>query len=167
MVHIALLSDTHGYLDDRFLLHLENSDEIWHAGDIGNIRIAEQLARIKPMRAVHGNIDGEAVRKFYPAEQRFLLEGMNVWIVHIGGYPGHYDRSIKERLIENPPDILITGHSHILRIQYDKKLQLLNINPGAAGKYGLHKVQTMVKFVLDKKNIRNMEVVELKRNNPH
>jgi len=165
MIQISLLSDTHGYLDNRFLHHLEQSDEIWHAGDIGDIRLAERLAEIKPLRAVHGNIDGQPVRKIYPAEQRFLLEGMDVWIVHIGGYPGHYDQSIKKRLIENPPDIFITGHSHILRIQYDKNLQLMHINPGAAGKYGLHKVQTIVKFVLDEKKITNLEVVEFNRDN--
>ncbi len=163
MMQISLLSDTHGYLDNRFLPHLEHSDEIWHAGDLGNIRVAEQLSEIKPLRAVYGNIDDQMVRKIYPAEQRFFLEDMDVWIVHIGGYPGHYDRSIKERLIENPPDILITGHSHILRIQYDNKLQLMHINPGAAGKYGLHKVQTMVKFVIEGKNINSLEIIELER----
>lgn len=163
MVRISLLSDTHGFLDDRFLPHLEQSDEIWHAGDLGNIRVAEQLSEIKPLRAVYGNIDGQDIRKIYPAEQRFTLEGIDIWIVHIGGYPGHYDHSVRVRLAANPPGVFITGHSHILRIQYDKTLQLLHINPGAAGKYGIHKVQTMVKFVIEGKGLSNMEIIEFER----
>ena len=163
MIRIALLSDTHGYLDKRFIRHLEGSDEIWHAGDIGTLEVADQLISIKPLRAVHGNVDGTPLRIQYPADLRFILEDVPVWITHIGGYPGHYERKVNEILFKNPPNLFITGHSHILKVQFDKRFQLLHINPGAAGKYGLHTVQTLVKFTLGESRIGDLEVVELEK----
>jgi putative phosphoesterase len=163
MVKIALLSDTHGYLDERFIKHFLACDEIWHAGDIGTTSLADQLAMMKPLRAVHGNIDGQPLRLQFPADQRFNLEDVSVWIRHIGGYPGHYEKEIRDILRINPPRLLITGHSHILKIQYDKHYELLYINPGAAGRYGFHTLQTLVKFKLHTGNITDMEVVELNR----
>jgi len=163
MIRITLLSDTHGYLDERFIKYLSACDEIWHAGDLGTSDVADQLASLKPLRAVYGNIDGQPLRLQFPVDQRFLLEDVTVWIRHIGGYPGHYEKSVREILLSDPPKLFITGHSHMLRIQYDKQFQLLHVNPGAAGKYGFHTVQTLVKFIIDKGRIRDMEVVELTR----
>jgi putative phosphoesterase len=163
MIRIALLSDTHGYLDERFIKHLSACDEIWHAGDMGTTELADQLAALKPLRAVHGNIDGRPLRIQFPADQRFTLEDVSVWIRHIGGYPGHYEKPVREILCANPPKLFITGHSHILKLQYDKRFQLLHINPGAAGKYGSPTLQTLVKFNLDAGRIRDMEIVELKK----
>ena len=163
MIRIALLSDTHGYLDERFIKYLGACDEIWHAGDLGTSDVADQLASLKPLRAVYGNIDGQPLRLQFPVDQRFMLEDVTVWIRHIGGYPGHYEKSVREILHADPPKLFITGHSHILRIQYDKQFQLLHVNPGAAGKYGFHTVQTLVKFIIDTGRIRDMEVVELTR----
>ncbi len=163
MIRITLLSDTHGYLDERFIKYLSACDEIWHAGDLGTSDVADQLASLKPLRAVYGNIDGQPLRLQFPVDQRFLLEDVTVWIRHIGGYPGHYEKSVREILLSDPPKLFITGHSHMLRIQYDKQFQLLHVNPGAAGKYGFHTVQTLVKFIIDNGRIRDMEVVELTR----
>jgi len=163
MRKIALLSDTHGTLDERFIKHINECDEVWHAGDIGTEEVAFQLLALKPLRAVHGNIDGPILRTQYPLDQRFVLEEMPVWIRHIGGYPGHYESTVHDRLRKDPPKLFICGHSHILKVQYDKRFQLLCVNPGAAGKYGFHTVQTLVKFILDAGRIRDMEVVELTR----
>src|SRR4030042_44619 len=163
MLRIALLSDTHGYLDKRFIKHLSDCDEIWHAGDIGTEEVAFQLLSLKPLRAVHGNIDGHILRAQYPLDQRFVLEDVPVWMRHIGGYPGHYEITVHDMMRKDPPKLFICGHSHILKVQYDKRFQLLCVNPGAAGKYGFHMVQTMTKFILDAGNIRDMEVVELTR----
>jgi putative phosphoesterase len=161
MKRIALLSDTHGYLDSRWISHLNEVDEIWHAGDIGTLEVAIQLSALKPLRAVHGNIDGHPVKTTFPADQQFNCEEMTVWIRHIGGYPGHYEKSIREILFKNPPKLFITGHSHILKVMYDHHLQLLHINPGAAGKYGFHTVQTLVKFCIEHDRILNLEIVEI------
>ncbi len=160
-MRIGLMSDTHGFLDKRFLKHLRKCDEIWHAGDIGDILTADELSSIKPLRAVYGNIDGQDVRIVYPEFNRFMCENVDVIIKHIGGYPGNYDRSVFQLIKDNPPKLFISGHSHILKVIYDKKFNLLHMNPGAAGKSGLHKVQTMLKFVIDKEDIRDLEVVEL------
>jgi len=127
----------------------------------GTTALADQLAALKPLRAVYGNIDGQPLRIMFPADQRFILEDVTVWIRHIGGYPGHYEKTVREILHTNPPKLFITGHSHILKVQYDKRFQLLHINPGAAGKYGFHTLQTLVKFKLDKGLIRDMEIIEL------
>ncbi|MBN1416469.1 MAG: metallophosphoesterase family protein [Bacteroidales bacterium] len=161
MIRIALLSDTHGYLDERFIRHINECDEIWHAGDIGTEEVAFQLLALKPMRAVHGNVDGRILRAQYPLDQRFVMENVDVWIRHIGGYPGHYEKNVHDILLKNSPKLFICGHSHILKVQFDKRFKLLYVNPGAAGKYGFQKVQTLIKFALDDGQIRDMEVVEL------
>ncbi len=161
MIKIGLLSDTHGYLDDKIFEYFKDCDEIWHAGDIGDIKIAERLSQFREFKAVHGNIDTVDIRSVYPENLRFKAEGMNVWIKHVGGYPGKYDRSVRNELLSDTPDLFITGHSHILKIMFDKKLNLLFINPGAAGRNGLHQVRTAVRFAIDKKNVIDMEVIEL------
>ncbi|NQY09539.1 MAG: metallophosphoesterase family protein [Flavobacteriales bacterium] len=161
MIRIGLLSDTHNHMDDRILDYLSSCDEIWHAGDIGTSRILDQLAKIKPVRAVYGNVDGQDLRKAIPKDLKFQCEDVKVWITHIGGYPNRYDKDVVKRLKATPPDLFICGHSHILKVIYDKKLKLLHINPGAAGKYGFHKVRTLIRFTIDKSDIKDLEVVEL------
>lgn len=161
MREIGLLSDTHGCWDDKFEAHFSTCDEIWHAGDIGSLVLAERFEALKPFRAVHGNIDDNPTRTAYPATIRFTLEGVNVLMTHIGGYPGRYDPSIRAQLQADPPKLFIAGHSHILKVMYDKKLECLHINPGAAGWYGIHKVRTLLRFVLDNGNIRDLRVIEL------
>jgi uncharacterized protein len=161
MIRIGLISDTHGYLDERLFVHFKQCNEIWHAGDIGNIELADKLAAFKPLKAVFGNIDDHKVRITYPKNQRFTCEGIDVWITHIGGYPGHYAPDVRDMLEHNPPKLFICGHSHILKVIYDKKFNLLHINPGAAGISGFHKVRTAIRFVIDKDQIKNMEVIEL------
>lgn len=161
MKQIGLLSDNHGYLDDRIYDHLKLCDEIWHAGDIGSIQTLETLESWKPVRAVYGNIDGSFLRAALPEIQRFYCEEVDVLIKHIGGYPGNYDRSIREEITNNPPKLFISGHSHILKVIPDKKLNLLHINPGAAGKNGFHAIRTIIRFCIDKREIRDLEVIEL------
>ena len=158
---ILLLSDTHSYIDDRILEYAQQADEIWHAGDIGDISVTDKLAKIKPLRAVYGNIDDFSTRRIYPENLRFTLEGVDVLMTHIGGYPGRYDPKIRQQLYSKPPKLFICGHSHILKVIYDKKLECLHMNPGAAGKYGFHQVRTLLRFVLDNGNIRDLEVIEL------
>lgn len=165
MKRIGLLSDTHGYLDPVVLKHLQGCDEIWHAGDIGNIEIADHLNQIAPLVAVHGNADGRDVRVVYPKHQRFQCEEVDVWITHIGGYPKNYDRNVQPEITENPPQLFISGHSHILKVMFDQKLNLLHINPGASGIQGFHKVQTIVKFTIDEKEIKDLQVVEFNSKN--
>lgn len=164
MKRIGLLSDTHGYIHPRLLKFFDPVDEIWHAGDIGNIETANELSAIKPLKAVYGNIDGTDVRAMYSLHQRFLCEETDVWITHIGGYPGHYERYVKPEIFNNPPKLFISGHSHILKVIFDQKLNFLYINPGAAGNKGFHKVCTAVRFTIDGKDIRDMEIWEMKRN---
>ena len=163
MTTIGLLSDTHNYLHPRIIEFFKNCDEIWHAGDMGNISIADELAKLKPFKAVYGNIDGQDVRTVYSKELRFMCEDVDVWITHIGGYPGKYNPEIKNRIIADPPKLFICGHSHILKVIYDKKLNLLHINPGAAGKYGLHNIITAVRFVIDREKIKDLEIIELEK----
>ena len=160
---IGLISDTHGFLDSRFISHLKNCDEIWHAGDIGSQEVAEGLKEIAPLKAVFGNIDNHKIRLEFPENLRFMCERVDVFITHIGGYPGRYDKRVKEQLQSNSPTLFICGHSHILKVMNDKKLGILYMNPGAAGNSGLHKVKTMLRFKIDEKNISDLEVVELKR----
>jgi putative phosphoesterase len=160
---IGLLSDTHGYLHPRVKHHFKDCDEIWHAGDIGNIALADELNDFKPLRAVYGNIDGNDVRKVHPLHQRFTLEGVDTWITHIGGYPKHYDRRIRDEIKSNPPKLFICGHSHILKAMPDKDLHLLHLNPGAAGKVGFHKVLSLMRFVLRNGSIEQLEVIELEK----
>jgi uncharacterized protein len=158
---IGLLSDTHGYLDDRIIEFLKPCDEIWHAGDIGPIELLDTLEKIKPVKAVFGNIDDQKIRKVLPEIQRFFCEETDVLIKHIGGYPYHYDRAISEIIQKNPPGLFISGHSHILKVIFDKKYQFLNINPGAAGKNGFHKIRTLIRFSINGKKILDLEVIEL------
>jgi len=161
MKKIGLLSDTHGYWDDKYYQYFEPCDEIWHAGDIGTTEVAEKLAAFKMFRAVYGNVDGQDLRLLYPEVLRFGCEGMDVLMKHIGGYPGHYDRSIAAKLYAHPPQLFVSGHSHILKVQYDKQLGLLHINPGAAGLSGFHQVRTLVRFEIDGGRVANLEVIEL------
>lgn len=162
MLKIGLLSDTHGWWDERYEKHFHDCDEIWHAGDIGSVELADRFETMgKPLRFVFGNIDGHELRARYPKHQRFMAEGVDVWITHIGGYPGKYDPDIAPHIFRNPPKLFISGHSHILKVLYDKKLQCLHLNPGAAGKQGFHKTRTLMRFILDNGNIRDLEVVEL------
>lgn len=163
MKKIGLLSDTHGFFDPKLFKFFDSCDEIWHAGDIGNIETADQLAKFKPLRAVYGNIDGTEIRLTYPLHQRFLCEDVDVWMTHIGGYPGKYDRSVREQIYANPPKLFISGHSHILKVIYDKKLSLLHINPGAAGNSGYHQVKTAIRFTISGSDIKDLEIWELPR----
>ena len=161
MTKIGLLSDTHGMLDERVLEHFKQCDEIWHCGDWGSLEVFNRLSKYKPLRGVWGNIDGYELRSTFPQHNRFMCEGIKVWMTHIGGYPGKYDSSVRPAIYEQPPKLFVCGHSHILKVQYDKQLDLLHINPGAAGKYGFHKVQTLVRFEIDADKIQNLEVIEL------
>lgn len=161
MTRIGLISDTHSFLDDAVFRHFENCDEIWHAGDFGNIALADQLAAFKPLRGVYGNIDGQDVRIVYPENLRFKCEDTDVWMTHIGGYPGRYNPKLRAELYRNPPKIFICGHSHILKVIYDNKINCLHLNPGAAGKVGWHKVRTLLRFSISGDKVHDMEIVEL------
>jgi|TARA_B100000809_G_scaffold120129_1_gene118411 hypothetical protein len=163
MKKILLISDTHGYIDEKIIKYANKVDEIWHAGDIGDISVSDKLKKIKPLRGVFGNIDDQKIRTEFPLHNRFICEKVNVWITHIGGYPKRYNPKILEELKSNPPDLFICGHSHILKVINDKKLGLLHINPGAIGKYGLHSVRTMVQFEINGKKIENLSIIEFKR----
>ena len=160
---MCLLSDTHGFLHPRLFSFFEKVDEIWHAGDLGSIELSDKLVEFKPFKAVYGNIDGHEIRTVHPLHQRFKCEELDVWMTHIGGYPGRYERYVKPEIFKNPPNIFISGHSHILKVIYDKKLNFLHLNPGAAGKYGFHKVCTALRFVIDGKEIRDLEIWEIPR----
>jgi predicted phosphodiesterase len=141
-------------------------DEIWHAGDFGTIELADKLAAFKPIRGVFGNIDGQDIRRTYPLNLRFKCEDTDVWITHIGGYPDHYNQAVKPEIYINPPKLFIAGHSHILKVIYDKKISCLHLNPGAAGKQGWHKLRTMMRFSIDGDKILDLEVIELAGTNP-
>lgn len=161
MTKILLLSDTHGHIDKTILKYAAQADEIWHAGDIGNLGVMDALMAVKPLRAVHGNIDDHIIQKEYPENNRFMCEGVDVWITHIGGYPGSYNVRVRDKIRQHPPKLFICGHSHILKVMYDKKLGLLHMNPGACGKHGFHQVRTMLRFVVDGDKISDLEVIEL------
>lgn len=163
MVRIGLLSDTHGWWDDKYTEYFSVCDEIWHAGDIGSDELAYRLAQLKPLRAVYGNIDGHQLRLQYPGVATFETEDVKVMMTHIGGYPGRYAPEIRKELYAYRPKLFISGHSHILKVMYDETLGCLHINPGAAGISGFHQVRTLVRFVIDKGNIRDLEVIELKK----
>ena len=163
MTKIGLISDTHGYIDEKLLDFFKEVDEIWHAGDVGSISVIDNLQKRKSVRAVYGNIDGQDIRINYPEHERFKIEDLNVWMTHIGGYPGRYDRRVKPEIFRNPPGLFISGHSHILKVMFDDKLNCLHINPGAYGKSGLHKVRTAVRFVIEKNDVKNLEILEIKR----
>lgn len=161
MKKILLLSDTHSHIDDKILKYVHQANEVWHAGDIGDLNATDTLAKLKPLRAVYGNIDDANARTSFPLHNRFMCENVSVWITHIGGYPNKYNPAIKEELEKNPPKLFICGHSHILKVQFDKKLNLLYMNPGAAGIYGFHQIRTMLRFEIDGDKIQNLEIIEL------
>lgn len=161
MAKILLLSDTHSYIDERILHYVEQVDEVWHAGDIGNLSVTDQIKKVKPLRAVYGNIDDTKARAEFPLNNRFICEGMDVWITHIGGYPNKYSPLIRKEIYTNPPQIFICGHSHILKVQFDPKINCLHLNPGAAGIHGFHQVRTMLRFEINNAKIENLEIIEL------
>ncbi len=163
MTKILLLSDTHSYIDDGILKHIKQADEVWHAGDIGDIKVADTIQQFKPLKAVYGNIDNAEIRAEFPENNRFMCEGVDVWITHIGGYPNAYNIRVRDALKANPPKLFITGHSHILKVMPDKKLNLLHMNPGAVGKHGFHKTRTMLRFTIDNEKIDNLEVIEFEK----
>lgn len=150
-------------MDEQILKLCDNTDEIWHAGDIGDLKVMDRLAEIAPLKGVYGNIDDTVIRQHWPLHSRFMAEGVDVWITHIGGYPGRYSHYVKPDIYDKPPKLFICGHSHILKVMNDKKLGLLHMNPGAIGKHGFHKVRTMLRFKIDGSRIFDLEVVELKR----
>lgn len=161
MKRIGLLSDTHAYWDEKFREYFSECDEIWHAGDIGSEEIARRLNGIKPLRAVYGNIDGQELRLSFSKELSFTVEGVRVFMTHIGGYPGRYNPDIRKRLYDVRPQLFIAGHSHILKVMYDDALRCLYINPGAAGLSGFHLVRTLVRFTIDGNRVKDLEVIEL------
>ena len=158
---ILLLSDTHSYIDDRILHYAAKADEVWHAGDIGNLKVTDALASKAKLRGVYGNIDDHKIRATFPLNNRFTCEGVDVWITHIGGYPPKYNINTREEIKENPPKLFICGHSHILKVMPDKRYGLLHMNPGACGTNGFHKIRTMLRFEINSGKIENLEVVEL------
>lgn len=161
MKKILLLSDTHSHIDDAIFKYAHHADEIWHAGDIGDKLVTDSLQKIKLLRAVYGNIDDANCRLEFPLHQRFMCEDVAVWITHIGGYPGKYNPNIRQEVEENPPNLFICGHSHILKVIFDKKNNFLHMNPGACGVSGFHTIRTMLRFVIDGDKIRDLEVIEL------
>ena len=160
-MRIALLSDTHSYMDQDILDLLEGCDEVWHAGDIGSLRVTEQLAEILPVRAIYGNIDDHKIRQVYPRDLIFTVDEVKVWMTHIGAYPPRYHKAIRPRLDEIQPDLFICGHSHILRVIYDKERSCLHMNPGACGRHGFHKIRTMLRFDIDGDRVHSAQVIEL------
>jgi len=161
MKKILLLSDTHSFIDAQILKFVKQADEVWHAGDIGNLSVRDAIKDLKPIRAVYGNIDDKDARAEFPLDNKFELENVTVWMTHIGGYPNKYNQRIREEIQKKPPKIFIAGHSHILKVQFDKKLNLLHLNPGAAGNHGFHKIRTMLRFCLENGEIKNLEIIEL------
>ncbi len=161
MTKILLLSDTHSHIDDTIMKYVRQADEVWHAGDIGNLAVTDTIKKEKPLRAVYGNIDDAKARLEFPLNNRFTCEGVDVWITHIGGYPGKYNQAIRTEIQQNPPKIFICGHSHILKVMPDPKLGLIHMNPGAAGVHGFHQVRTMLRFEIDGDKIQNLEVIEI------
>ncbi len=163
MKRIGLISDTHNLFDGTLRDFLRDVDEIWHAGDIGSLELADRIAAFKPLRAVCGNIDDSTVRSTYRSVLSFEVEGMRVLMTHIGGYPNHYDHRILPQIMQLHPDIFVSGHSHILKVIYDKRMSLLHLNPGAAGSYGFHRVRTALRFTIDVGAVRDMEIGEWPR----
>lgn len=165
MAFIGLLSDTHCYFDDKLREFFKDVDEIWHAGDFGNISVSDEISAFKPLRGVHGNCDGTDVRLVHPYIQLMNVENMKVLMMHIGGYPGRYDHRALQLITAHTPNLFISGHSHILKIIYDKKFNMMTINPGAAGIQGFHGVRTAVRFHIVQGELRDMEVAEWKKTN--
>ena len=158
---IGLISDTHGYIDERILHHLQGCDEIWHAGDVGTIEVTNELEKVAPLRVVWGNIDGRELRQQFPEHQKFSCGGKQIWMTHIGGAPPRYTPAIRPVLKSEMPDIFICGHSHILRVVQDPTFNVLYINPGAAGRHGFHKMRTLLRFSLEQATVKDMQVIEL------
>jgi hypothetical protein len=163
MKKILLLSDTHSHIDDTILKYVALADEVWHAGDIGDLSVTDRIQELKPLRAVYGNIDDSKARLEFPLHNRFFCEAVDVWITHIGGYPNKYNPQIKNELESNPPQLFICGHSHILKVVFDKKNNFLHMNPGACGKSGFHQVRTMLRFVIDGDKIKDLEIIEIEK----
>lgn len=161
MTRIGILSDTHGFLDSRVLEHFKEVDEIWHAGDIGSIKVLNQLREFKPTRAVYGNCDSGDVRWSLSEFYCFKVEDVDVLLTHIGGYPGKYNSLAYRKIIQNQPKVFVCGHSHILKVQFDKELDMLCLNPGAAGKYGFHTIQTLMRLTIDGDKLSDLEIIEL------
>ena len=161
MTRIGLISDTHGYLDESVFEHFKNCDELWHAGDFGNTAIIEKLKSFKPLKGVYGNIDDKEIQTIFPEKNIFSCEKVNVFMQHIGGYPGRYAPAVKKEIIASHAQLFISGHSHILKVMYDEALQCLHINPGAAGRQGWQTVRTIIRFAIDKKEIKECEIIEL------
>ncbi|MEM9650112.1 MAG: metallophosphoesterase family protein [Bacteroidota bacterium] len=161
MNKILLLSDKHGHMVETILQYVSQADEVWHAGDIGHLSVTDKIEKLKPLRGVHGNIDNHVIQKEFPEHNRFFCEEVDVWITHIGGYPDRYDRRVRDEIKTRPPKLFICGHSHILKVMNDKKLNLLHMNPGACGKHGFHQVRTMLRFQIDGDTISDLEVIEL------
>ncbi len=167
MKRIGIISDTHSLWDEKYRKYFSECDEIWHAGDIGSTDVAERLAAVRPLRAVCGNCDGGDLRMRFPELLRFRCEDADVMLTHIGGYPGHYDARVRNKIYASPPDLFVCGHSHILKVQYDKTLGLLHINPGAAGRMGWHKERTLVRLTVDGKEFKDLEVITIGENMTH
>ena len=161
MFKIGLLSDTHGYYDPRIASLFGEVDEIWHAGDVGDYEVILQLNLIAPVVAVYGNIDGTPIRSRFPGHQRLKREGLDIWMTHIGGYPGNYDRRVRDIIYRDPPGLFISGHSHILKVIPDKKGGFLHMNPGSAGRNGMHQVRTLIRFEISEGRLGNADVIEL------
>lgn len=161
MKKILLLSDTHSHIDETILKYVKLSDEVWHAGDIGDLKVTDTIKKLKPLRAVFGNIDNHETRLEFPLNNRFFCEGVEVLLTHIGGYPGKYSPAIREEITTNPPKLFICGHSHILKVIFDKKLNCLHMNPGAAGISGFHQKRTMLRFEIDGEKIQSLEIIEI------
>lgn len=161
MTKILLISDTHSYLDEKLIKHIKEADEVWHAGDIGNYEVCEKILKYKPLRAVFGNVDGQDIRISYPEHLVFYCEGVKVYITHIGGYPGRYNLDAKAVILREKPKLFICGHSHILKVMFDKTNNLLHMNPGAAGVHGFHQVKTVLRFTIEGDQIKDLAVIEL------
>ncbi len=160
-MRILLLSDTHGYLDDQILGLVKESDEVWHAGDFGTIEVADKIAALKPIRGVYGNIDGREIRSSFSEQLFFECQGLRIGMIHIGGYPSKYAAGVKKVLNDEKPGLFISGHSHILKVVPDNELNLLHMNPGAAGKQGFHRVRTMLRFTINNGKIEDLQAIEL------
>jgi len=161
LTRIGLISDTHSYLDEAVFSHFSSCDEIWHAGDFGSAEVIEKLAAFKPLKGAYGNIDDNNIQQLYPEDLFFTCEEVNVFIRHIGGYPGRYAPGVKDKIVQHHSGLFISGHSHILKVMYDDKLNCLHMNPGAAGNQGWHKIRTLIRFTIDGKNMKDCEVIEL------
>ncbi|AYN68842.1 metallophosphoesterase [Euzebyella marina] len=161
MKKILLLSDTHSHIDETIIKYVRQADEVWHAGDIGTLEVTDSIKKLKPLRAVYGNIDDHVIQKEFPLNQRFHCEKVDVFMTHIGGYPPKYNVRTRDIIKENPPKLFICGHSHILKVMTDQKLNVLHMNPGACGKHGFHQVRTVLRFKIDNEDIKDLEVIEL------